>query len=146
MGKVTLSFQNHGTAIDWGSQRISKKQYSMSSPAVSYLVFDIESIADGELISKVRYPGEGYSPEKAIEVYCAERMEQYGTEFIPYTFHIPVSVAIIKLRLIFESLTSSRSTRPRTDRTSSPNIFGMDGNSTRCRRLSVSTVAPSIFR
>jgi predicted PolB exonuclease-like 3'-5' exonuclease len=73
----------------------------MSSPAVSYLVFDIESIADGELISRVRYPGEGYSAEKAIEVYCAERMEQYGTEFIPYTFHIPISVAIIKLTVDF---------------------------------------------
>lgn len=73
----------------------------MSSPAVSYLVFDIESIADGDLISRVRYPGEGYSAEKAIEVYCAERMEQYGTEFIPYTFHIPVSVAIIKLTVDF---------------------------------------------
>ncbi len=73
----------------------------MSSPAVSYLVFDIESIADGDLVSRVRYPGEGYSPEKAIEVYCAERMEQFGTEFIPYTFHIPVSVAIIKLTVDF---------------------------------------------
>ena len=69
----------------------------MSSSAVRYLVFDIESIADGDLIAKVRYPNEGYSPQKAIEVYCAERMEQYGTEFIPYTFHIPVSVAVIKI-------------------------------------------------
>ena len=73
----------------------------MSSPAVSYLVFDIESIADGELISKVRYPGEGYSADKATEVYCAERLEQFGSEFIPYTYHIPVSVAIIKLSVDF---------------------------------------------
>ena len=73
----------------------------MSSPAVSYLVFDIESIADGDLISKVRYPGEGYSAKKAIEVYCAERMEQFGSEFIPYTFHVPVSVAIFKLAVDF---------------------------------------------
>lgn len=69
----------------------------MSTPAVSYFVFDIESIADGRLISKVRYPSENYSPEKAIEVYCAERMDQFGSEFIPYTYHIPVSVAIIKV-------------------------------------------------
>ncbi|MEM7785478.1 MAG: ribonuclease H-like domain-containing protein, partial [Planctomycetota bacterium] len=26
-----------------------------------------------------------------------ERLEQYGTEFIPYTYHVPISVAIIKL-------------------------------------------------
>lgn len=69
----------------------------MSSPAVSYLVFDIESIADGELISRVRYPDQNYSPEKAIKVFCAERLEQFGTEFIPYTFHIPISVAVIKI-------------------------------------------------
>jgi predicted PolB exonuclease-like 3'-5' exonuclease len=73
----------------------------MSSSAVSYLVFDIESVADGELISKVRYPGEGYSPAKAIEVYCGERLEQTGSEFIPYTYHLPVSVAIIKLSIDF---------------------------------------------
>ncbi len=69
----------------------------MTSPAVSYLVFDIESIADGNLISKVRYPAENYSPEKAIEVYCAQLLEQSGSEFIPYTYHLPVSVAIIKV-------------------------------------------------
>ena len=68
-------------------------------PAVSYLVFDIESIADGDLISKVKYPDQNYSPQKAIDTFCLERMEQYGTEFIPYTYHIPVSVAIIKLTI-----------------------------------------------
>ncbi len=76
--------------------------YSMSSPAVSYLVFDIESIVDGNLVSKVRYPGEDYSPEKAIELYCAERLAETGSEFIPYTFHVPVSVAIIKLTVDFK--------------------------------------------
>jgi predicted PolB exonuclease-like 3'-5' exonuclease len=74
----------------------------MSSRAVSYLVFDIESIADGNLISKVRYPDQNYSAEKAIEVFCSERMEQYGTEFIPYTYHIPVSIAIIKVTVDFK--------------------------------------------
>lgn len=69
----------------------------MSSPAVSYLVFDIESIADGDLTAKVRYPEKNYTSQEAIKVYCAERMEQYGTEFIPYTFHIPISVAVIKI-------------------------------------------------
>jgi predicted PolB exonuclease-like 3'-5' exonuclease len=69
----------------------------MSSRAVSYLVFDIESIADGDLISKVRYPSENYTPEKAIEVYCGELMEQFGSEFIPYTYHLPISIAVIKL-------------------------------------------------
>ena len=40
----------------------------MSSPAVRYLVFDIESIADGDLIAKVRYPNEKYSAKKALSL------------------------------------------------------------------------------
>jgi len=73
----------------------------MATPAVSYLVFDIESVADGELISKVRYPGEGYAAAEAIEKYCAELLEATGSEFIPYTFHVPISVAIIKISVDF---------------------------------------------
>lgn len=73
----------------------------MSNPAVSYLVFDIESVADGQLVSKIRYPGEKIPPAEAIERYCAERLEQTGSEFIPYTFHVPVSVAIIKIAIDF---------------------------------------------
>ena len=73
----------------------------MGNPAVSYLVFDVESVADGDLISKVRYPSESYDAAKAIEVYAAERLEQTGSEFIPYTYHVPISIAIIKLTVDF---------------------------------------------
>lgn len=76
----------------------------MSSPAVSYLVFDIESIADGDLISRTRYPDQNYDPHKAVEVYCAERLEQFGSEFIPYTYHIPIAVAVIKVSVNFRIL------------------------------------------
>ncbi len=69
----------------------------MTSPAVKYLIFDVESVVDGELVSKIRFPNENHPPEKAIELYCAERVEVSGSEFIPYTFHFPVAVAIIKV-------------------------------------------------
>ncbi len=69
----------------------------MPPPALSHFVFDIESVADGNLISKVRYPSKNYTPEKAIEVYCQERLEQTGSEFIPYTYHLPISIAVIKV-------------------------------------------------
>jgi len=69
----------------------------MSTKNVRYLVFDIESVADGDLISKVRYPGNDYSAQEATDAYCAELMEQYGTEFIPYTYHIPIAISIIKI-------------------------------------------------
>ena len=38
-------------------------------PQVEYLVFDIEAIADGDLVSKIRYPGEGLSAPEAIARY-----------------------------------------------------------------------------
>ena len=41
----------------------------MATPSARYLIFDIESVADGDLIAKVRYPGEGLKPEEAIEKY-----------------------------------------------------------------------------
>ena len=64
---------------------------------VSHLIFDVESVADGDLVSKVRYPGSGLTPEKAIATYQDELMEQRGTTFIPHTFQIPTAVVIAKV-------------------------------------------------
>lgn len=69
----------------------------MSNPAVRYFVFDIESVADGRLVSNIRYPGEEFEAEDAVGRYRAELMEKYDTDFIPYTFQLPVSVAIAKV-------------------------------------------------
>ena len=71
---------------------------------VKFLVFDCESVADGELVSKLRYPGEGLSAEEAIARYRAELMEKYESDFIPYTFQIPISVAIAKVAKDFRLL------------------------------------------
>ena len=64
---------------------------------VRYLVFDIESIADGDLIARIRYPNETLSAEAAIQKYTAELVEKFGSEFIPYTYHIPISIAVVKI-------------------------------------------------
>ncbi|WP_372720882.1 3'-5' exonuclease [Novipirellula sp.] len=64
---------------------------------VAHFIFDVESIADGELIADVRYGGQGLSPEKAIATYQDELVEQNGTTFIPYTYQIPISVVIAKV-------------------------------------------------
>lgn len=69
----------------------------MASSDVSYLVFDVESVTDGELVSGVRYPGENLTPAEAIEKYRNELIEKWGSEFIPYTFHVPISVTIGKV-------------------------------------------------
>lgn len=64
---------------------------------VAHLVFDCESIADGELIAKVRYPNEGLSGPEAIAKYQDELMETKGTTFIPYTFQVPITVVVAKV-------------------------------------------------
>ena len=76
----------------------------MSTQSVRYLIFDVESVADGNLIAKIRYPGDELTADEAIERYRSELLEKYNSEFIPYTFQIPISIAIMKvdqdLRLI----------------------------------------------
>jgi len=71
---------------------------------VAYFVFDCESIADGELVAKMRHPDQAIDPAEAVARYRAELMEKYETDFIPYTFQIPVSVAIAKVAADFRLL------------------------------------------
>ncbi|MEX0675977.1 MAG: 3'-5' exonuclease [Pirellulales bacterium] len=69
----------------------------MADAAVTYLVFDIESVADGELVSRIRYPGQGLDAAAAIGRYRHELLEKFESDFIPYTFQVPVSVAVGKI-------------------------------------------------
>ena len=69
----------------------------MADATVSYLAFDIETVADGDLVAKIRYPGENLQPAAAIARYRAELMEKYESDFIPYTFQVPISVAVGKI-------------------------------------------------
>jgi predicted PolB exonuclease-like 3'-5' exonuclease len=69
----------------------------MPKQDVQYFVFDIETVADGNLISNIVYSGEEISPEDAIARYREELMEQYDSDFIAHTYHLPVSVAIGKV-------------------------------------------------
>ena len=69
----------------------------MADSAVSYLAFDVETVADGELISRIRYPGEGLEAKPAIERYRQELRDQYDSDFVPYTFQLPISVAVGKI-------------------------------------------------
>ena len=67
------------------------------SKKIQYLLFDVESVADGQLISNVRYPGQDLSPDEAIVKYRQERLEKTGSDFIPYTHQIPISVVVAKV-------------------------------------------------
>ena len=69
----------------------------MAAQTVRYLVFDVESVADGELISRVRYPGENLCAAEAIRRYRDELLQKHNSDFIPYTYQIPASVAVAKV-------------------------------------------------
>lgn len=69
----------------------------VASSSVKFLAFDAESVADGNLVAKVHYPGQSLSGDEAIRRYRAELIEKTGSDFIPYTFQIPVSVVVAKI-------------------------------------------------
>ena len=68
-----------------------------SKQQVAYLIFDVEAVADGALVKRVRYPNEDLDPEAAIKKYRAELMEKYGNDVIPPTFVVPAAVAVAKV-------------------------------------------------
>lgn len=76
----------------------------MNTTDVRYLVFDVESVADGDLVSKVRFPGEGLKPSEAIRCYRDLRQEKYDTDFIPYPYQIPISIVVAKVAADFQLL------------------------------------------
>ena len=64
---------------------------------VAYLIFDVETVADGELISNVKYPKDALEPDEAIARYRAALIEQTGKDVMPPTFVVPISVAVAKV-------------------------------------------------
>ncbi|MCA9134135.1 MAG: 3'-5' exonuclease [Planctomycetales bacterium] len=68
---------------------------------VRYLIFDVESVADGDLIAKTRYPGSDYSGAEAVARFRQELLTSSGRDFIPYTYHLPVAIVIAKVRADF---------------------------------------------
>ena len=69
--------------------------------AVRYLVFDTESVADAALVAKLRYAGEGLSPGEAVRRYRDELLAKYESDFVPYSFQVPISVAVGKVTADF---------------------------------------------
>lgn len=65
---------------------------------VKYLLFDVESVADGQTIARTRYPERPISASEAILRFRQELLTETGRDFIPYTYHIPVAVVVAKLR------------------------------------------------
>ncbi len=74
----------------------------MSDSNVRYLVFDIESVAVGSLIAKTKFAGDNLDAQSAIRKYRDQLLAKYDSDFIPYTYQIPVSIVVAKVNAEFE--------------------------------------------
>jgi predicted PolB exonuclease-like 3'-5' exonuclease len=65
----------------------------------AFLVLDTESVPDGKLLGKVKYPSQTLSDEEAIQRAQAEARERSatGSDFLPVTFQYPVAVCILRV-------------------------------------------------
>ena len=66
-------------------------------PDPAYLVFDIESVADGPLVARCAIRARNSTARRPSRRYRAELMAAHDSDFIPYTFHLPISVAMAKV-------------------------------------------------
>ena len=64
-----------------------------------YLVFDIEAIPDGNLVAKVRFPGQEISPKEAIRLAQDQEKAKSptGSDFLPPTLQKPISICVIRV-------------------------------------------------
>lgn len=67
-----------------------------TTPKVQYLLFDIESVADADLVARVHFQG-AVPRDEAIDRYRAELRDKNGSDFIPYTYQVPISLAILRI-------------------------------------------------
>ena len=71
---------------------------------VAFLVFDIEAAGDGELIGRVRYPGQKISARQAVRKYREELLDKTGSDILPTTFVRPAAVCVAKVAADFRLL------------------------------------------
>lgn len=83
----------------------------------AYIVFDVESVVDGALLSKVLYPDEGLDPAAAVAREKKTRLEasKGASDFIAVTFHVPVSICVARVSKDFRLLDLAALDAPRYD-------------------------------
>src|SRR5690606_35977767 len=58
-------------------------------------------VGDGDLISRVRYPGRELSDAEALATYRSELIAETGKDVLPPTFVLPIAVAVAKIACDF---------------------------------------------
>src|SRR5918912_4495090 len=85
------------------ARRAAREERRAAGAETAFLVLDTESVPDGRLLAKVKYPGESLAPEEAIQRAQAEARElsRDGSDFLPVTFHFPVAVCVLRVAADF---------------------------------------------
>lgn len=68
----------------------------------SYIIVDVESVPDGSIISRTKYPLDGYSDSEAVSHALFDATADGKSDFIPYTHQIPVAVGLAKISPEYE--------------------------------------------
>src|SRR5437763_2521815 len=81
---------------------IARRQQARSennAPATAFLIVDTESVPDGDLLARVKYPGENLTPEQAIDRAQTEARDasQNNSDFLPVTFQIPIAISVVRV-------------------------------------------------
>jgi predicted PolB exonuclease-like 3'-5' exonuclease len=85
------------------SVQLEPRSTNEAATRTAFLVVDCESIPDGKLLNLVKYGDKGLSDEEAIEKARAEARENSntGSDFIPFTFQVPVAVCVTRVAADF---------------------------------------------
>jgi predicted PolB exonuclease-like 3'-5' exonuclease len=85
------------------ARRAARQAARAAGPETAFLVLDTESVPDGDLIARVKYPGENLTPEEAIDRARAEARElsRDGSDFLPVAFQVPVAVCVLRVAADF---------------------------------------------
>ncbi|MBI4641510.1 MAG: 3'-5' exonuclease, partial [Candidatus Tectomicrobia bacterium] len=59
-----------------------------------FAIFDIETRIDKTLLKAIYYPDEPISDEEAYRRARQQTLEEQGSDFLPLSFHIPISIAV----------------------------------------------------
>jgi predicted PolB exonuclease-like 3'-5' exonuclease len=76
-----------------------RAQRRAQGPLTAFLIFDTESVPDGRLIQRVKYPDEELDPEQAIARAQQEAREASltGSDFLPVSFQLPIAICVLRV-------------------------------------------------
>lgn len=84
------------------------------SDRAAFLVFDLESVVDGRLVQLSRFPDQPQlTPAEAIKRWQEQLIAAGKSDFIPHTYHLPVSIAIARVADDFTLIDVKNLDRPK---------------------------------